>query len=268
MQSEITTIIVEDVENYLATIEKLVMEVAPDVKVVGKTTSLAQAEKLITELTPRLVLLDIQFEEEGRTAFDMLKSISEKGTLHFGIIFISAHHEVDYYSSAFQFGALHFLGKPVDKEKLKEAVNRIRQKDPSFQLENFVSRMMKDLNPGPSPASQSGRMIIEGSRFNELVSIDRIVFLEASGRYTHIQMENGQNFVVSRNLGEYEKRLQEFPGFFRIHHNKIINLNYIRRFSRKERIVELVPPFGNHFASKERFKEFMDHLEKYSLSID
>jgi two-component system, LytTR family, response regulator len=267
MEIEITTIIVEDVESYLFTIEKLVNEVAPFVKIVGKTTSLEVAERLIAELSPKLVLLDIQFEEEGRTAFDMLKSLDEKGSFHFQIIFITAHHEVDYYSKAFEFGALHFLEKPIDKKKLKEAIDRIRNNDPTIKLHDIMLEMFRDLNPKQT-SNQSGKMIIEGSKFNELIEINNIVFLEASGRYSNIHMANGQHFLVTRNLGEYEKRLQAYPNFYRIHHNKIINLNFIKRFSKKERMVELVSSFGNHFASKERFKDFMEFLEKYSISAN
>jgi two-component system, LytTR family, response regulator len=265
MEIEIATIIVEDVESYLFTIEKLVNEVAPFVKIVAKTTSLVMAEKLITEMSPKLVLLDIQFEEEGRTAFDMLKSLAEKGSCNFKLIFITAHHEVNYYSKAFEFGALHFLEKPIDKKKLKEAIDRISTNDHTFQLQDMMLQVFRDINQKQT-SLRSGKMIIEGAKFNELIDISNIVIVEASGRYSNIQMANGQHFLVTRNLGEYEKRLQIYPNFFRIHHNKIINLNFIKRFSKKERMVELVSPFGNHFASKERFKEFVVFLEKYSLS--
>lgn len=104
-------------------------------------------------------------------------------------------------------------------------------------------------------------MVIEGLQFNEVVEIGKIGVLEASGKYTNILLSDGKTYTASQNLGLFERKLQSFPQFVRIHHNKIINLNYVKRFSRKERSIELVPPFGSHAASRERFRNFIRLVE-------
>lgn len=255
MNSEIKVIIVEDVESYLLTIEKLVMEVAPQVKIVGKSTTLAHAAQLIRKLKPNIVLLDIQFEMEGKTAFDMLNDLVATNDLHFELIFITAHQEARYYAQAFQFNALHFVEKPIDNEKLKTALQRAQGNGGAHAmplLEQFGA--LHKIMHAASPAS---RIVIEGTLYAELVTVSDIAMIEASGRYSTVVLCNGRKVVSCKNLGEYEKMLIPFGFFVRIHKNRIINYSLVRRYSKKERLIELVDPLGKYFASKDRFRDFL-----------
>jgi two-component system LytT family response regulator len=287
MENKIKAIIAEDVEAYLQTIEMLIGEVAPEITIAGKASSLAEADRVIREVKPDLLFLDIQFEEEGATVFDLLDRFLAEGPLPFRVIFITAHLEPGYYARAFDFGALHFLAKPIDKQKLREAIDRVAttrfSSALSFSTEPVLSpetpatpetpappgtdtssdlvRQLRELRQLVHAPNKPGKIVIEGLQFNEVVEIGKIGVLEASGRYTHITLNDGKTYTASQNLGLFEKKLIEFPRFVRIHHNKIINVDYVRRFSRKERNIEMVPPFGSHAASKERFREFLQAIE-------
>jgi two-component system LytT family response regulator len=260
MTTEIKAIIVEDVEAYLDTIEMLVKQVAPYVNIVGKASNLKDAAKMIADLSPELLLLDIQFEEEGATAFDLLSQIRKPAGFPFRIIFITAHLEAGYYAEAFNYGALHFLEKPIDKQKLKEALERAVQEQPGIHTDDWQEEL-KQLRKQIGTLQFPGKIIIEGNKFSEVVEIKDIVLLEASGRYTSITLTQEKKVLSCQNLGEFERKLMVFGCFYRIHHNKIINLNYVQRFSKKERIIEMFSPFGKHVASKERMKEFLKMFE-------
>jgi two-component system, LytTR family, response regulator len=258
MKNDITAIIVEDVESYLYTIEKLVLQTSPELKIVGKSTTLNHAKMLIERFSPAILFLDIQFEEEGKTAFDMLNELGEECQRQMQIIFITAHQEKSYYAKAFDYGALHFLEKPIDTDKLKSAIERAVQNHKTRGSEDWVSQV-NHLQAQLGPLT--GKIAVESSKFTELINIESLVLLEASGRYTTLYLSDGKTILSSRNLGEYEKKLENNPVFFRIHHNKIINMGYIKRFSRKERIIELSAPVENQQASKERFKLFVRFME-------
>lgn len=255
MSSEIKVIIVEDVDSYLLTIEKLVTEVAPNVNIVGKSTTLSGAAQLIRKLNPNVVLLDIQFEMEGKTAFDMLNELESTNDLNFQLIFITAHQEASYYAQAFQFNALHFVEKPIDEEKLKEAFQRVYS-NIDAGIDPIISKF-GELHKKIHAVGANGRIVVEGNLYSELISVDEISTIEASGRYSTIYLTNGRNIVSCKNLGEYEKLLSPFVSFVRIHKNRIINFNMVRRFSKKERMIELIEPQGKYYASKERFKDFL-----------
>jgi two-component system LytT family response regulator len=260
MTAEIKAIIVEDVEAYLDTIEMLVKQVAPYVNIVGKASNLKDAGRMIADLSPELLLLDIQFEEEGATAFDLLSQIRKPEGYRFRIIFISAHLEARYYAEAFNYGALHFLEKPIDKQKLKEAIERAVQEQPGINPDDWQEEL-KRLRKQISTLQYPGKIVIEGNKYSEVVEIKDIVLLEASGRYTAITLTQEKKVLSCQNLGEFERKLLVFGCFYRIHHNKIINLNFVQRFSKKERIIEMFPPYGKHVASKERLKEFLKFFE-------
>jgi len=99
--------------------------------------------------------------------------------------------------------------------------------------------------------------------YTEVIPTKDIVYLEASGRYTYVYIfsTGNQPICSTNNLGEYEKKLQDHPDFFRIHRNTIINKNYILRFSKKDHSIILPAPFDKLYASKERFREFLKYIE-------
>lgn len=266
MNSEITSLIVEDIKAFHRTIEIFVEEVAPNVRIVGNATSLAEAEILIRQFRPMLLFLDIQFESEGKTAFDLLGKFAKLEGFNFQIIIITAHNEQKYYAEAFDFGAIHFLTKPLDKQKLKEAIERVSANVPAFRLNQWMDQILS------TPEQQSSlkipdRIVVEGMSFHEVVQTKDIVYMEASGRYTYFYLNSVgiQPLCSSYNLGEYEKRLLGNPKFFRIHRSKIINLDYLVRYSKKERSIYLAPPFEKQLASRDRFIEFVNHMELINL---
>jgi len=256
MKKEISAIIVEDVESYLLTIEKIILEIAPNIDIAGKSSTLAKAKNLIRELKPDVVLLDIQFEMEGKTAFDLLNELSESNELNFQIIFITAHQESEYYSQAFHFNALHFIEKPIDKEKLKEALTRA-QSAVNLGVKPLLTQI-GELQKKMNLPFANEKIVVEGNLYSEIISVGEIAMIEASGRYSVIYLSNGRNIISCKNLGEYEKSMSHYGNFIRIHKNRIINYNMVRRYSRKDRLIELFEPLGKYVASKERFKEFID----------
>ena len=258
MQTNIKAIIVEDVKKFHAVIETFLEEVAPYVQIVAKATTLIDAKEYISRFSPQLVFLDIQFDVEGKTAFDLLKELSEQHKLDFQIIIITAFNQTEYYKEAFNYGALHFLTKPIDKLKLKQAIDRVSiniNQSPGNQLLSQFMQFHEQIRLSKT----SNKMIIEGLNFVEVVLLNNIVYFEADGRYTDIYLINAHSKPIcsSTNIGEYEKRLANHPDFFRVHRNLIVNTNYILRFSKKDRSLFLPEPFPKQYASKDRFKDFM-----------
>lgn len=261
MQNNIKAIIVEDVKKFHAVIETFLEEVAPHVQIVANATSLREATEYITRFSPQLVFLDIQFDAEGKTAFDLLKELSEQKKLDFQIIIITAFNQTEYYDEAFNYGALHFLTKPIDKLKLKQAVDRVSTNINQKADNQLLSQFMQ-FHEQVHLSKASNKMIVEGLSFAEVVLINNIVYLEACGRYTNIYLINAHTRPIcsSTNIGEYEKRLANHSDFFRVHRNLIVNSNYILRFSKKDRSLFLPDPFPKQYASKERFKEFLKFI--------
>ena len=263
MKKQLTALIAEDMAEYLETIVEALNQVAPDIKVVGKATTLDETEKMIGQLTPSMVVLDIAFEAEGKTSFDMLHGLREKGLLNFHIIFITAHSESHFYSKAFEFKAVHFIEKPLALDKLSEAIHRIKELEVSNSKESKEKKLGEEIGI-LSASKMNTKIIINGPKYDEIYDYNEIIWIEADGRSSIFHFKNGGSLLCNRSLGEIEKELSKTASFLRIHRSEIINLNHVERYSRKERLVILTGKFQNHYVAKEKFEEFVWRI-KYGI---
>ena len=259
MESEIKIIIVEDMADYVDVIEMLLKEVAPWVNVVGKATSLIEAEHLIIAGSPDAILLDIQFEKEGKTGFDLIDSLRKRMKLNFQVIIITAHHEKQFYAKAFEYNALHFLEKPINKYKLADAMNRVKDSLLGCKIEALASIVENEIGTLKSE-SQTSKINIQGLRFNELIDINDIIWIKADGRRSFIYLQNEKVIISCDSLGVFESLLKCHPIFLRINRSEILNMNFVERYSRKEKLIVISGKNPNHFASKDKILTFIEKV--------
>ena len=139
-----TAIIIDDeIMGRMALRQKL-KDFLPQLKVLGEAESGEEGIKLIGELQPQIVFLDI--EMPGMNGFEMLKKLKEK---KFHIIFTTAYDQ--YAIKAIKFAAFDYLLKPIDIEELKITIARFMESlSPSFTTEklevleqNFAGQILK-----------------------------------------------------------------------------------------------------------------------------
>lgn len=259
-ESLLKAVIVEDMAEYIGTIELLVKEVAPSVTIVGKSSTLCEAEKIIKEELPDVVFLDIQFEREGKTCFDLLEKFKNDKRYNFQIIIITAHFERQYYAKAFEYKAIHFLEKPLNKIKLSEAIDRVKETVIDYKLNSLASLFQSELGAFKSDA-KSQKISIEGVLFSEIVDVNEILWIEADGRKSNVYLHNGRKIISTDNLGVLEKKLEKPGKFIRINRSEIINIEYVSRYSKKERMAVLNGTANKFFISKEVFPVFLSKLK-------
>ncbi len=256
----IKAIIVEDMAEYMGTIELLVKEVAPSVVITGKYSTLSEAEKMIKQVLPDLVFLDIQFESEGKTCFDLLDKFKNDKRYNFQIIIITAHIEKQYYARAFEFKALHFLEKPLNKIKLAEAVERVSETMVNHKLNSLATLLHTELGAFKTETKPQ-KINIEGVLFNEIINMNEIVWIEADGRKSNIYLQNERKIVSTSNIGIFEKKLETFEKFQRISRSEIINIEYVTRYSKKEKMALLKYSTNKFYISKEAFPLFLKKVK-------
>ena len=92
------------------------LEEHPSIEVVGEAMNADEAEQMIIELNPDLLFLDIQMP--GRTGFQLLESLDSAPL----VVFTTAYDE--FALKAFEVNALDYLLKPIQPERLSEAVQK------------------------------------------------------------------------------------------------------------------------------------------------
>lgn len=218
----INAVIVDD-EHYAAqALVTLLKKNCPDVTINAVCNNAKEAVKVIRELQPQLVFLDIEMPYlNGFELLEMLAPVS------FECIFTTSYDQ--YAIKAIRFSALDYLLKPVDPEDLKAAVNRVTgKKSPSLQqqMELLLSKFQQ-------PRPVENRIALPTLEGLQIIPVDSILYCSSSSNYTIFNLADGQKLIISRTLKEIEEMLEE-NRFLRVHHSYLVNLNEVRKYSRGE----------------------------------
>ena len=115
-------ILVDDEPDGIRTLKKILELNCPEVEICGYVFQRHRCyQQTWKKLKPELVFLDVRMP--GGNGLDMLAELSE---IDFEVIFVTAHNE--YMLQALQFSAVDYLMKPVDEDRLKEAVQRVEKR--------------------------------------------------------------------------------------------------------------------------------------------
>jgi two-component system LytT family response regulator len=216
----IKSIIVDDEMKSRESLKKIIQSFCENVEVLATCQNVNEAFDSIKTLKPDLVFLDVQMQ--GETGFDLLTMFSK---VNFDIIFTTAHSE--YAIKAIKYSAIDYLLKPIDVDDLQAAIDKVRKK----QNGNMFERMQQLLQNVKSNSPENYKLALPTSEGLTFIRVNDVLYLKASGNYTEIFMHDGQKYLVSRHLKEYDDLLAD-QNFFRIHHSSLINLNYIKNYVR------------------------------------
>src|SRR6266436_5330460 len=120
-EDSMRSIIVDDEESARARLRRL-LTAHPDIQVAGEARDGLEAVERIDELKPDLLFLDIELP--GLTGFEVLQSIPAGVAMPL-VIFATGYDQ--HALSAFEANALAYLLKPVEPERLAQAVERARK---------------------------------------------------------------------------------------------------------------------------------------------
>lgn len=218
----ITAIIVDDEPNSCRVLATLLEKYCPEVSLLASCQSAEEAMKVIRQQAPALVFLDVEMPHMN--GFEMLEQLSD---LTFDLIFTTSY---DHYAlKAIRFSAIDYLLKPIDRDELQNAVQKVVRRSRqllSLQMEVLLQRIN---HPG-SLVNKIALPTIEGL---QMINVADIICCESDSNYTTVQLKKGQKLVVARTLKEIEELLDEH-GFLRVHHSYLANLNEINRYVRGE----------------------------------
>jgi len=219
------TIIVDDEKQTHEAIARLLQPANTDVEIVGNGYSVAEGLDLAHRHQPELVFLDVEMPDG--TGFDLLEKIGKPA---FHVVFITAYNK--YAETAFRFGALDFLTKPLDPELLSAALDRVRKRQSEqytleqlqIALETFHKAKEKKLPK---------RIAISSSKGLEMMTVDDILYLEADLNYTdfhYLHLGKKNKITASLNLKVYEQHFEPYPEFMKVHRSHIVNLMLVDRY--------------------------------------
>ncbi len=203
----------------------------PQVDVIAECANGKEALQVIGTASPDLVFLDIQMP--GMDGFDLVCELQADAMPL--IIFVTAFDQ--YAIDAFRIHAVDYILKPIDEERLEEAVGRaverhaLSSQDSKERLMALVSgrdewSAAKELvaNQSPTPAWPERLTIKDGSEF-QFIKIPDIQWIDAAGDYMCIHA-GGKTHIMRTTMKQLEASLDP-DIFIRVHRSSIVNVNSI-----------------------------------------
>lgn len=210
-------IIIDDELSARNTLSAFIEQYCPDLQVIAMAEGVAEGARMIDELRPELIFLDIQMP--GENGFQLLPQLPDYS---FGLIFTTAYDQ--YALRALKLGALDYLLKPIDLLDLQEAVAKAiahRELTGSKERLDFIRHH----------SEQQDRLVVSSMEGYYILRYDEILRLEAERNYTNIVLRNDRKVVASKTL-KYFADLLPSHRFYRLHKSYIVNLNEIVRVAR------------------------------------
>ncbi len=214
----IRTILVDDEKSNCDILAGILTQYCPNITLCGSSYDIAGAERLIDEVNPRLIFLDIQMP--NGSGFDLLDKIQHKPV---EIIFVTAYD--NFLLKAIRYSALDYILKPVSVAEITQAVQRAITRLASHSVSHQMELLLSNIQQ-PAQAQKIAIPCMEGYVF---LSVADIIRLEAKGAYTEIFVNKGRSHLASKNIKEYEQLLPASM-FSRIHQTHIINLSFIKLY--------------------------------------
>ncbi len=251
---KMNTVIVDDDVSVRNTLQKLLRENFPSVKVLASAATVEEGYEAVLKYKPDLLFLDIELPDGN--GFDILKRFTR---IPFKVIFITGHQE--YAITAIKVSALDFILKPIDNEEFISSVGKAQELISSEEQQLKFEALRENLQS----RKILKRIILHTADHLQLVSVSDIIRAEADSNYTTFCLSDGKHIMVSRTIKEFEVLLTG-SGMIRVHQSHLVNMEYIDRFTKKDggylllRDGTKIPVSAN--LKKQVLQAMTDHLYK------
>jgi DNA-binding LytR/AlgR family response regulator len=211
----------------------------PELEVVGEARDGLEAVEKADALRPDIVFLDIRMP--GLTGIEAAGEIVALPGWAGEIVFVTAYDE--YAVAAFERGALDYLLKPVEAERLAQTAQRLKarlaRRAPAAAaddtaLDALLDKLMKvqrGMNAAPAAAPLRWIQCSVGST-TKLIEVKDVLFFRSDEKYTRVQTRD-QEALIRTPIRELLPQL-DAQQFWQIHRSAIVNLAAISAVTRDE----------------------------------
>jgi len=186
----------------------------PPALVVGEAANAAQALDFLAANACDLLLLDIHMP--GLDGMQLAAQLRRQGQAP-AVVFVTAHAE--HALHAFDLEAVDYLTKPVKRDRLQAALQRVAQ------------RRERAAPAAAAAAETQGPVLVVSDRGRVLrVPVAEVLYLKAELKYVTLRTAQ-HSFVLDDSLADLEARLGE--RFMRVHRNALVARSAVRALERR-----------------------------------
>lgn len=217
----VRAIVVEDEELLRSQLEDLLADAWPELDVVVSAGDGESGLEALQRHRPEVMFLDI--EMPGMTGLELARQAS--GRCH--VVFVTAYAQ--YAVAAFDAGAVDYVLKPFDEERVALAVSRVRERLNSRPAP--LDGVLTELAAQVARARPYLRWItVARGAAVRLVTVDEIAYFQSDGRYTRAVTADAESLIrtpLKELLNSLDPAL-----FWQVHRSTIVNLNAIDSVAR------------------------------------
>lgn len=177
------------------------------IEIIGEAVDADDAFEKINELKPELIFLDIQMP--GETGFDLLESLDQVPK----VIFTTAYDE--FALKAFEVNALDYLLKPIQPERLEEAIGKVQVSE------------AKESNEEKKSLGKNDQVFVKDGDKCWFVKLEDVRLFESDGNYIKVYFGTNKP-MIHKSLNALDERLDDRT-FFRASRKHIINLGWVEK---------------------------------------
>jgi two-component system, LytTR family, response regulator len=194
-----------------------------DIEIVGESATALETIELVKTAQPELLFLDIRMP--GMDGFDVLGALANQAeTPAPRIIFTTAYDQ--YAVRAFEVNAVDYLLKPFTRERLCNAIERVREQ--SLRKQQEVS---SGSGNGSGVNFYTNRIIFKSRGRILFLPVSDIRWIGAEGNYVRLCTAT-ETHLLRETMARLEERLDP-RGFLRVHRSFIVNLKYVKEVRRE-----------------------------------
>ncbi|MDX2033762.1 MAG: LytTR family DNA-binding domain-containing protein [Blastocatellia bacterium] len=227
MNSSLLRVVIADDERPARSFLAAILRGFEDVRLIGEAENGAEAIELIEREKPDLALLDLQMPEvDGLGVVRLLK----KNRMPL-IAFVTAYDE--YAVRAFELNAVDYLLKPVDKGRLREALNRAQERLERADLRSDAADRVNAAASAYEEATKPAlveRIPVRQREEIVLVPVREIASIVAEGEILRLTTAQNESYTIAYRLKDLEARLPPAQ-FVRLGRGALANLEMLRRVS-------------------------------------
>ena len=254
-----TAVIADDERLLREQLRARLLEVWPELEIVGEAKNGAEAVALVEEHHPDLVFLDIRMP--GMNGIEAARAIAQLPVDEEGakpenrrpwcgaeIVFITAYDQ--YAIEAFEQGVVDYVLKPAERERLQVTVDRVRKRlanqgsdgaPDASGMQSLLQKLAEKMNPGAVPRLKWIQATVGTSI--QMIPVEDVLFFISDEKYTRVQTASLEA-LIRKTIKELVAEL-DAEEFWQIHRSTLVNARAIAGVSRDLRGRQLVAVRGH-----------------------
>jgi two-component system, LytTR family, response regulator LytT len=247
-------IIIEDEQKTAKSLEKIIMELRPEARIIGQYQSIEKSVEVLSEKQPDLIFMDIQLADG--LSFEIFKSVKITSP----VVFCTAYDE--YSLEAFKSNGVDYILKPFSKNDIAEALVKVDSLKNFFQ-QKIVPDFGDLLSKLGGPSGKTSFLVFKNQKYTT-IQTDNIAFFYIRNDSTSIMCFDKQEFAINQPLDQVTASVSE-KQFFRINRQFLVNFKAIKEvehyFMRKLYVKLIIETPEKLLINKEKSHTFLTWME-------